>query len=649
MSWRINKITLRNFKFFYGVKDIPVEEQNLLVYGDNGSGKSSIFDAIYRLFQSRNINSSDAKAPLSAPNGELRNLYMQPADVCGVSIEFTDSKADPAVAPKIYNLSNIALDTQAVGDLFIKNTISSSDFIDYKNLSSLSDFSAISSDDMFKKFEEEIFPYAQFRHGYPNPDRTYSPYRLASEWWSHANDLMAALPKYTGQRRGQFNRHTPEYLHFTSYLNSLCSEIQFLCDELGQSSTRILQNEFKIKDVEIIFNYDNQFRFNEPTAPHSHHRDHTLHPFKIKMIAKVLNNELPGGCKLISNPKSFFNEARLTCMGLALRLSVLNTKFSLGNFASVLCIDDLLLSLDMSYRMPVVKYILKLATNYQVCIFTHDRSLYLLTQSLIKQNDQDNWKCFSMYSPDPTKITTQRPEPNIAHDEGLLKKAENLISICDYPSAANCLRKFAEHQIKEIIPQNMWYYFDADGNLKNKMLHALWEQTLSEDFLNLYGFRKTDFPNIKIYLDRLMNPLSHDDRDVPIFREELEECIEELKKYQPIIDRKHILVRREDSDSTLFRLQLSYGANSADITFKACEQWDYFDSPHGKMYKRVEVQTQRVVVTGDVHYQQKIKQPVQKLYSDIYYRVKAGVAGVTLPSLEEAISLAATGQRLIDL
>ncbi len=649
MSWRINKITLRGFKFFYGVKDILVEEQNLLVYGDNGSGKSSIYDAIFRLFQSRSLNANDAKAPLTPPNGELRNLYSAAADECGVAIEFTDSQANPPVAPKVYNLTNVALNTQGDGDTFIKNTISSSDFIDYKNLSSLSDFSAVSSVDMFGKFDEDIFPYAQFRRGYTNPDGSLSPYRLASEWWSHAKSLLAALPKYGGQRRYQFNRHTPEYLYFTNYLVDFCTELQFLCDELGQSATRILHNEFKIKDVEIIFDYDNEFKFNEPTAPHSHHRDHTLHPFKIRMIAKVLNDTLPGGGSLITNPKTFFNEAKLTCMGLALRLAVLHTKFSVGNFASILCVDDLLLSLDMSYRMPVIKYILKLATNYQVCILTHDRSLYTLTQTLIKQNEYDNWKCFSMYSPDPTKITKHRPEPNIVLDEGLLKKAETLISICDYPSAANCLRKFAEHQIKEIIPQNMWYYFDADGNLKNKMLHALWDQTFSEDFLNLYGFRKSDFPNIKIYLDRLMNPLSHDDRDVPIFREELEACIGELKKYQPIIDRKHILVRREDSDSTLFRLQLSHGGNSADITFKACEQWDYFDSPHGKMYKRVEVQTQTVIVTGDVHYQQKIKQPVHKLYSDICYRIKAGAAGVVLPSFDEAISFVATGQRLADI
>ena len=67
------------------------------------------------------------------------------------------------------------------------------------------------------------------------------------------------------------------------------------------------------------------------------------------------------------------------------------------------------------------------------------------------------------------------------------------------------------------------------------------------------------------------------------------------------------------------------------------------------MYKRVEVQTQTVIVTGDVHYQQKIKQPVHKLYSDICYRIKAGAAGVVLPSFDEAISFVATGQRLADI
>ena len=55
---RIQSITLRNFKFFYGTETefehnkIVLNQKNLLLYGENGSGKSSIYWAFYTFLQS---------------------------------------------------------------------------------------------------------------------------------------------------------------------------------------------------------------------------------------------------------------------------------------------------------------------------------------------------------------------------------------------------------------------------------------------------------------------------------------------------------------------------------------------------------------------------------------------------------------------
>ena len=55
---KIQSITLRNFKFFYGTEDeqkqnkIELNQNNLLLYGENGSGKSSIYWALYTFLQS---------------------------------------------------------------------------------------------------------------------------------------------------------------------------------------------------------------------------------------------------------------------------------------------------------------------------------------------------------------------------------------------------------------------------------------------------------------------------------------------------------------------------------------------------------------------------------------------------------------------
>ncbi|MEA1969429.1 MAG: recombinase RecF, partial [Thermodesulfobacteriota bacterium] len=43
---RINTIKFKNYKFFHGNFDLPVNGKNILVYGENGSGKSSVYKAL---------------------------------------------------------------------------------------------------------------------------------------------------------------------------------------------------------------------------------------------------------------------------------------------------------------------------------------------------------------------------------------------------------------------------------------------------------------------------------------------------------------------------------------------------------------------------------------------------------------------------
>lgn len=52
MAWRINKISIENFKFFLEPFVLEPKGKNVLVYGENGSGKSSIYWAAYTHFQS---------------------------------------------------------------------------------------------------------------------------------------------------------------------------------------------------------------------------------------------------------------------------------------------------------------------------------------------------------------------------------------------------------------------------------------------------------------------------------------------------------------------------------------------------------------------------------------------------------------------
>ena len=51
MSWKIESLKVQNFKFFNEEFTLPVNCKNVLLYGENGSGKSSIYWSFYTIFQ----------------------------------------------------------------------------------------------------------------------------------------------------------------------------------------------------------------------------------------------------------------------------------------------------------------------------------------------------------------------------------------------------------------------------------------------------------------------------------------------------------------------------------------------------------------------------------------------------------------------
>lgn len=648
MSWRINKITIENYRFFHDKREIELGENNLLVYGENGSGKTSVSEALYNVYRSRYISKNEAQVPFTVNDNSSRNIYSSPAEYSGIIVEYTNKQVDPAV-DESREVSNNAVTTQHAGDNFFKLTVSTSDFLNYKNLLSLSDFSEIANDGMFKKFVDDIFPYTDFRKGYIKLDGTNSGILRAEEWWKYIQQCLANLPRHRStRRRSQYNRAASEYRKFLELLVEFHKELRYLAETIAQRCTQILETEFKIMDVEIFFNLDPEFVFNMPTAPGSHHRDHKLHDFEIKLAARVKNAHLPGGSTIIYNPKTFFNEAKLACMGMALRFAVVDTRFSAADCAPLLCIDDLMISLDMSYRIPAINFILNYVNKYQLCIFTHDRSFYELIKSTIEDKKQKNWKFIQMYSPNADNVLDEEPAPNFFPDEGYKEQAKSLMKAGDYLAAANYLRKFAEQQIKAILPMNFWFDLGENGYTK-KMLSNLLSTVKSDEFCNKYGFVSTDFPDITSCIKRVLNPLSHDDRDTQIFKKELDDSIVILEEFEKKAKSKHILCGLNDLKHTRLKLYVADGGRSAELTLRLTESWDYFLMDDGtRKYKKVDVQIKDAICSPGVYFSNGIKVDIATLFKNAVFQVYKDDA-VPKPTFEDSVENITTGKLLRDI
>ena len=102
----INDIIISNFKFFSKERTIHLGGKHLLLYGENGSGKSSIFWGLYTLLEASFKNASETKKyflPLSKNEESLVNIYAPIIPASETSKEHSNSYIKALVSTKNLN------------------------------------------------------------------------------------------------------------------------------------------------------------------------------------------------------------------------------------------------------------------------------------------------------------------------------------------------------------------------------------------------------------------------------------------------------------------------------------------------------------------------------------------------------------------
>lgn len=120
------------------------------------------------------------------------------------------------------------------------------------------------------------------------------------------------------------------------------------------------------------------------------------------------------------------NEARLTAIALAIRLSILDRRPTLPNSARILVLDDLLLSLDMSHRDKVLDILLSptFIDTYQILILTHDRAFYNMCKNRIQDRFEKGWIFKEMYQ---HQTDSGIPCPFVPEQSNYLDLAKNIL------------------------------------------------------------------------------------------------------------------------------------------------------------------------------------------------------------------------------
>jgi hypothetical protein len=548
---RISKLTLKNFKFFHGEIPINFERKNVLLYGENGSGKSSIYWGLYTFLQSV-FKSDEAQVRKYFDIRHEQNLvnrFSRDNAESAIIVEFEDESQ--SVTKKQISLRTI---NTKVGGLVV-NCNQSSDFLNYKLLSKLYDFSNKSQIDLFPLFERDILMFINFDLEYSLIDGTVQN-KNADSWWQYLKPGMNPRPRM----------HDPEYRIFSENVANFNSEFKKYLFKIIETANEYVQRDFKqpfkLKLDYMDCTYDD-FKNDGSTA-----RNHITVPPQIILTVEFLHDKLSEAKKDILRPQTFLNEARLTTIALSLRFAMLDEKY-VEVAPKLLVLDDLLISLDMSNRDIVLELIINKFKKYQIIMMTHDRAFFNLMRKRIDLDKcSDEWITKEIYH---SETETGIPFPFIPENKDHLDQAEKYLKEFDYPASANYLRKETERLLKKLLPPNKTITVDVRDGEPTKPLQL--EDLLTNFKAHFLQFDPdfTPFKKLKEHKDLLLNPLSHDNIDSPIYKQELVDVIDTLKKlrrleYKQLVSIDHapetfIYLTETASDGEIWRYKIRLKEN----------------------------------------------------------------------------------------
>jgi len=449
---KINKIQLNNFRFFTDDKannTFDFDAQNVLIYGENGSGKSSIFKAFEFLAQTH-INKDVLL--------KSKNIFThQP-----VSLEFD-----------LNNGENIIIDE--------KHLENSSNYIEalaiYKPMLEYKDLLRIHY--QTDKSRDEINIYEMLRE-------------LFKAYPINKNEVLS-------------DTKNPD-----TYFNLLEN----------------LLNDIILNDInDYLYKFDKNFHIQKFFFDKEFTEDGKVE-FIINVKIDFMNTNL-------DNYHHFLNEAKLSALAIAIHFAIIrNISDKLEhNSLKLLILDDLLISLDMSNRLNLIKLLQDYFNDFQIFFFTHDKALFEIFK------EKMSWKSYEVYVDDKDDFE----KPIIKKSLNYFQSAKKHFEEYDYPACANYLRKEIE-RIKKIKEKQ-----ESSTNEDKKVFGKIKKMLLGEDLMNdakngriigkLRGFKtafedesdtgiEIDLKNIKSITDRILNPQSHDDTSKPLYKKELEEAME---------------------------------------------------------------------------------------------------------------------------
>jgi len=334
---RLSAIEIQNYRAYRGTFRLELPRgANLLVYGENGGGKSSLFHTLRVFFEAPDWRVVDAAMKRSRPVTVVDHRHRFTTGAPLVKLEFGATAYEWSETVNDTTHERMRLVNQGKG------------FLDYK---ALLEIHYVASDDgreidLFPLLIRRLLPYYTFPYDGRN--------REFQSFWRSLNQNI----NYRWTRKN----HEPD---FKKELVAFNEAMEHALRDLGKRASEML----------LRFGDDFQVEFRYERAEFSRYPKKHMKPPRVLAHPAFRKQQLP-------DYDRFLNEARLSALAICLFFAALRQ--SPASSLRLLALDDILIGLDMANRVKVLDLLHDQFADWQILIFTYSKAWFERLKERVK-------------------------------------------------------------------------------------------------------------------------------------------------------------------------------------------------------------------------------------------------------------------------
>ena len=470
---RITDIEIKNFRAFRGTYHIGLSKsgKNLLVYGENGSGKSSLYLAL-KYFLESGVDEDDKDTDFE----NHQNIFLQDPGHIKLSL-----RADQWSRENTYEWSQHV--TGETNDELITEASKVKGFLDYKAL--LETHYLHRENDTVNLFDLLVEVLLA------NTINPVTERSLAEDW-------RAIQPPFP--RRNAKTQITILQRQIVNFNRKLANRLADLRPKVDEILNKFGYNVTLDLDFQgVTYNQDEK----------------TLDDREIFLKVEFFDTNIPSHHR-------FLNEAKLSAIAIAIYLS--SVLLQPESDLKILALDDVLIGLDMSNRLPVLNILRDYFPDHQIFLTTYDKAWYEIAKQRTEQKD---WKYAEFYF----SQTDEYEVPIYMEDKAYLEKAREHLGANDYKACAIYVRTAFEAAIKQYCEKKdlAIKYRENPRDLRSEDFWVPIKMERDKSGMLLLDLRIVD--EIERARKFILNELSHE-TFATIYSKELEEAIEAVEQLE---------------------------------------------------------------------------------------------------------------------